>query len=160
MKRLGLLFLASCFAALSSTWLIACDAERETITCTMKGCLSDLTLDMPEEGLAPGLWIFEVDADGERWVCEASIPFPTEHGASCEGPYGGWLVRFYGEPMPAYFHLLGNPAKVSVKVTHEDETVLQREIEPTYETFTIDNGHEFCDVTCASARLPLWPAED
>lgn len=160
MKRLGLLLLASCLAALSSFHLAACGQDTG-VTCTAMGCMSTLTLDMPEEGLAPGLWVFEVDADDDRrWICEASIPFEREGGASCDGPYGGVLARFYGDPVPAYFEIIGNPATVSVKVTHEDVIVLQRVIEPMYETFTVDNGHEFCNLTCAAARLPLWPEDD
>jgi hypothetical protein len=131
------------------------------LACTGDLCGSRLVIMVREPGnaaLAPGLWDFEIVADGEPLVGACEIG-EDSRSVDCEpadltinpmifddpdNPFTAYQIPFEGGD-----GLAGLPTEVQITILHDGDIVFSRAFEPDYEL----TKPERCDPDCFDASI-------
>lgn len=111
--------------------------------CTQVGCSDGVGIDLLGP-MDPGVYTFEITADGDTWTCtyELDAEFPCDDDSFvwlAELSDDGWTLGVRG----------GTPKTVDVRLSLDGDVLVETTLEPVYETFS-PNG-ERCGPTCTSA---------
>lgn len=133
--------------------------------CTEIGCIDGIVL-RGDEGRdwKTGNYIFSFILDGRQVQCHGELPLkPCEEGLSLSCNKKGIQITESGCALPASQHafgdiiIAGDPRKVMVRITHNNQTIVTRTIVPQYTTLQ-PNGTG-CGPVCKSAAYNLFNAD-
>lgn len=158
--------LAALGCAVIVAWNVtACGSDGTSGECTLIGCGAPFEVEFVRSGGWPaGDYRVQVDADGQRTVCDITVPFTCQQSAVCDRADPGFFVTLSGcalDPSQesiggVVFHGENTPANVTVEVFLDGASLGSGSFTPTY-TESHPNGPD-CEPTCKtapSARLTL-----
>lgn len=148
-----------------------CAAVRATFTpstmtrrnCPEIACQNGLSIDLSDVPQGPGLYRFEITADGQRFTCEQRLPWSSCDALNaCEwrvaGTYTGIMISQINCARPPAEHAFGSvdlhdvcPSTVSVRLTRDGQLVRAWSASPTYRR--VVPGGEGCGMMCASGGV-------
>jgi hypothetical protein len=132
------------------------DKLKNEKVCTEMGCVDGFHVGVDPEVWPKGRYQLELEADGKKSTCEASLPLPAcgKKAVSCKGDVEV-MIGESGCALPPEQHGLGpftfkgKPAKVAITVKRGGKEVGKASFSPAYKTVQ-PNGPS-CPPTCEHA---------
>lgn len=154
-----------CFATVAVILVLASPAPvraQEPLACTQMGCMNGLMLSVPPGRMQmPGQYNFAFVLDGKQVACRGELPLKAcGDGPSIRCDKPGVTIMESGCAMPPETHEYGDiqidgaPARVMVRITHNDRPFVTRTLNPSY-VQSQPNGPG-CGPVCTSASVPLF----
>lgn len=130
--------------------------------CTLIGCINGLHLNLAKvTPWTAGNYSFAFDLDGTAVTCTGALPLPAcDKGAALRCDVEGKVqIGESGCALPPEQHgfsdiqILGEPAKVKLTITRDDQQLHSGELTPTYVT-SRPNGPD-CEPECRGANAEV-----
>lgn len=123
------------------------------------GCQSGFTISFQSSQWSPGAYRVEIEADGRKIVCNASIPLPKGNpGNVCDA--ADVMLGLSGSELPVTSQSLSEvrfdgtlPAQVRITVQRDATLLAERTFVPSYKTMQ-PNGPG-CEPTCTNDSAVL-----